>query len=157
MSIEVKRFRLSVWRPAPATRNLMLIPAGPAGSQSGLKHSEFDFHEQIYAWEPREDVWLSLREAEDQRKLRQLLVEAFSPDVPPDQRPISKLAEALDAISEIVKAEGKSDWADNEETVEISGDETINFRSHGMLALHNHLSWVYETFRAMPGASLMIR
>jgi len=41
---------------------------------SGLKHSEFDFHEQIYAWEPKEDVWLSLRESEDQRQLRQLLV-----------------------------------------------------------------------------------
>jgi len=101
----------------------MLIPTGSGGSQSGLKHSEFDFHEQIYAWEPKEDVWLSLREADDQRKLSQLLVEAFSPDVPPDQRPISKLAEAIEAMFEVVKADGKSDWADNEETVETGGDE----------------------------------
>jgi hypothetical protein len=157
MASDANSFRLSVWRPATLSRRVSVFEPSQQASLPGDGSQHLHLYEEIYSWAPEEDVWLSICESADQRRLNSLLVEAFSPDRAPSERGIAALPGALSALRETILSPGKTDWADCRESVQNDEDQRTNYRANSMIALYNHLSWVHEVFKNVPGASITIR
>ena len=156
MATDTKRFRLTIWKPADPKRPLLIFAKNGDGTGTAHDQGDFDFHEEMYSWEPREDVWLSVSDAEDQRNLRSLLVDRFSPERPVGERGIDRLVDAMNGLRALLTDPKKTAWADSEETTEVGG-ESLNLRCNCIAALQNHLCWLYEVFKSIPGVSVTIR
>ena len=143
-------FRLSVWKPANLTRRFMVC-------SSDQTNIECELHEQMYSWEPDEDVWGGLKDREQTRRARAALVEAFDPSKPVSDRSISHLEEALRILADVLGTAGATGWSDCNETVGLRSDDQINLRANTVLMLSRHLEWVLNVFRHVPGASVTVR
>ena len=160
MSSDTRQFRIVVWRPLAAMRNLMVLPASTSGSEGDSDQAGYEFHEQVYAWEPKGiDVWGSIRSSTDTESLRALLFDTFnpSPAAPVSRRRIGKLKPVLDALAKLLANKEQLDWADSQDVVEPSNPESLNVRANSIAVLYNHLLWIYEVFREVPGASVSVR
>jgi hypothetical protein len=49
-------------------------------------------------------------------------------------------------IDEILSNKDESSWSDSEESRQLLNSESINLRQHQLLALRQHIQWVYDTF-----------
>jgi hypothetical protein len=156
MAIEANRFRLTVWRPADRTKRLLIFSRSADGEKSASENAEIEFHEEVYSWGPKEDIWLSVSDPEDQRKLKSLLIDPFAPERPSAERGMERLDAALEALRAVLADGPKTAWAECEETREVEGDN-VNLRCHGIAALRNHLRWIYEMLKSVPGVSVTIR
>jgi hypothetical protein len=110
------------------------------------------FLEEAYTWEPAESIWDGLGKADTDR-LRELLVDGFSPDKLPEERKIENFRSVLEQIERIV-AEGRAEWKDCQQTDE-SGD--VNLRANLLLSFLHHLRWVCDVFADVPAISITVR
>jgi hypothetical protein len=141
-------------------RNLMVLPAGTGGSEASTNQADYEFHEQVYAWEPKGiDVWGSIRSSTETEALRALLFDTFSPSpaTPVSKRSIGGLKSVLDALTKVLGNPGQLEWADSQDFIEADSPEPINMRANTIAVLYNHLLWIYEVFGEVPGASVSIR
>lgn len=143
-------FRLSVWKPANLARRFMVC----SSAQTNL---ECELHEQMYSWEPDEDVWGSLKDGEQTRRARTALIEAFDPSKPVSERSISHLEQALLILADVLGTPGATAWSDCNEAVEMRPGDQINLRANTVLLLFRQLEWVLGVFRHVPGASVTVR
>ena len=143
-------FRLSVWKPANPIRRLMACSA----EQS---HLDCELHEQVYSWEPDEDIWGSLIDGEQTRRARSALIEQFDPSRSAKDRSISHLHEALTVLTDILRIPGATAWSECNESVQAPGDDQVNLRANTVLLLFRHLEWIWNIFRHVPGASVTVR
>lgn len=140
-----KLLRVTFWRPSRWERALLDIEErGPADGSR--------FLEEAYTWEPAESIWDSVEKADTDR-LRELLVDGFSPDRPPEEREIETFRNVLEQIERIV-AEGRAEWKDCQETDE-SGD--VNLRANLLLSFLHHLTWACDVFADVPEMSITVR
>lgn len=160
MTSDNRQFRIIVWRPVDPMRNLMVLPAAASGTETDSDCASYEFHEQVYAWEPKGvDVWGSVRNSDDTQNLRVLLLETFnpSPASPVSRRRIGKLESILNALEKVLANKGSLDWADSEDIIDSTQPESQNVRANTIAVLYNHLRWIYEVFREVPGASVSVR
>lgn len=139
--------RLTVWRPARLERRLMHVDGSPL--------AEEELHEQIYRWEAFDDFQGSF-DANTSADVRRSLFDDFAPHLPPSERAISKLEGALRVLFRACQSAGTTAWEDVSSTVP-NGDDLINLRAHVGFALYHHLRWIYEIFKNVPGASVVVR
>lgn len=118
--------------------------------------SDDTLHEEIYVWEPHEDVWGSIADSTTRIELRDLLLQRFDPFRPPGERSFLELLAAIDKIRTVIDA-GKTQWADCEQSVGSVHEQDIQFRANTLQALHDHLAWLHAIFHSVPGASVTIR
>ena len=104
------------------------------------------FHECIYSWEPCGDPFGSITNIEQTERLREALIEKLSPQNPPKDRKIENLKDAIEIMNEILSTKDGSSWGDSEEVRQLSSGEKIYIRQHQLLALCQHIQWVYDTF-----------
>lgn len=143
-------FHLSVWKAANLTRRMMV-------SSADVSDLDCDLLEQVYSWEPEEDIWGSLIDAEQTRKARAALVEAFDPSRAMADRGVAQLGKAVEVLAEIVKTPGATDWSECNEAAKMSNGEQVNLRANTVLLLFRHLEWIWNIFRHVPGASVIVR
>ena len=141
---KVKPFRITFWRPSRWERALLDIEEGGPADVSR-------FLEEAYTWEPAESIWDSLVKADTDR-MRELLVEGFSPDKPLEKREIRSFRSVLEEIERIV-ADGRAEWKDCQQTDE-SGD--VNLRANLLLSFLHHLTWICNVFADVPGISITV-
>jgi hypothetical protein len=158
---DTRQFRIVVWRPLKNKRNLMVLALGQGGSaDDDQDQAGYEFHEQVYAWEPRGiDIWGRFKSSSDTQSVRKLLLDAFnpSPAAPVDRRSISKLKLVLDALAGTLASTDPLEWADSEDPIDLNQPELLNKRANTIAVLYNHLCWIYEVFRDVPGASVSVR
>ncbi len=115
------------------------------------------FHEQVYSWETEEDIWGSLVDVDQTRKVKSALIEAFDPSRPPEERNFSRLKEVLERLQEVLSRADATAWSECNRTVKVNGYDEINLRANTVLLLYRHLEWIWEIFRDVPGASVTAR
>jgi len=147
-------FRLTVWRPFRPGRPLAR-ESGPSALCEWPINNETPLHEEIYSWQPQIDIWASTMASEQTNKLRQSL-EAFNPYASPHERSVGSLTGVLGELARAIQ-ESPNIWADCEQQVEHESGREVQYRTNTILALRNHLLWVYEVFKNVPGASVTIR
>ena len=147
-------FRLAVWRPIRLERSVAVEANERDGCEWPLARQRL--HEQVYQWQPHEDVWGGLTKASDAQELRKVLIEQFDPYQPPTERTIAKLEHAI-AIARRIISEGNSQWSDCETPIEDQQSDELTFRANILASLCRHLEWVCAIFRNLPGTSVTIR
>jgi hypothetical protein len=157
------QFRLSVWRPARLGRQLHYFPEvgesiaaqhDPTGRL--LEHSALQ--EELYLWDPgKEDIWSSIKDSKIEESFRDSFLRPFAPSLAPKSRSLAAFGAALMQFRKTAgPALSASPWAlANQEA--LFGGERVNLRTHSLLAVLNHLSWIFATFEHVPGASVTIR
>ena len=118
---------------------------------------DFEIHEQLYSWEPSEDIWGSLIDVEQTRRARTVLVEAFDPSLPVRERSIGHLEKSLLVLKEILDIPTATAWSECSQTDESSQETQNNLRANTILLLYRHLEWLWNIFRHVPGASVTVR
>ena len=91
----------------------------------------------------------------DMAEIRNLIVTHFDPSLPPEQRSMKKLGDALERMRTAV-ASNEVDWQDCL-TQEKEGDADVALRANTAISLYNHFEWIFRTFEHMPGASVTVR
>ena len=160
VNLDTRQFRIVVWRPLAEMRNLMVLPIGTSSPEGDSDQANYEFHEQIYAWEPRGiDVWGSIRSPADTQNLRTLLLDTFnpSPASPVDRRRIGHLQPVLDALAAVLSGQAPLDWADSWDVIDAGRADSPSQRANTIAVLYNQLRWMYEVFKDVPGASVSIR
>jgi hypothetical protein len=138
----------------------MVLSTGPSTPDADNDQTNYEFHEQIYAWEPKGiDIWGSIRSPADTQNLRTLLLDTFnpSPASPVDRRRIGHMQPALDALAAILSGQPSLDWADAWDVIDPSQAESSSQRANTIAVLYNQLLWMYEVFKDVPGATVSIR
>lgn len=120
-------------------------------------HLDWELHEQVYSWEPQEDIWGSLIDVEQTRRARAALVEAFDPSRPASDRSIAHLQKALDLLKDVLQLPNATAWSECSEAVKVLGEDQINLRANTILLLLRHLEWIWSIFKHVPGASVTVR
>lgn len=143
-------FRLAVWKPANLARRLMVYSADQT-------HMQCMFHEQVYSWETEEDIWGSLVDVDQTRKVKSALIDAFDPSRSPEERSFVRLKEALDRLREVLSKADATAWSECYKTVKAQGYDEINLRANTVLLLYRHLEWIWHIFKDVPGASVTAR
>ena len=115
-SLSISAFGVETSEPCAAVH-------GVSSAQTNL---ECELHEQMYSWEPDEDVWGSLKDREQTRRARAALIEAFDPSKPVSERSISHLEQALRILADVLGTQGATAWSDCNEAVGIRPDDQIN-------------------------------
>ncbi len=115
------------------------------------------FQECFYSWEPFGDPFGSIINIEKTQRLREVLMEKFSLEQPPDQRRIENLQDVLQVMDEILAIEDDSSWSDSEDIRPLSKSENVNLRQHQLLALRQHIQWVYDTFIHVPDINVSFK
>lgn len=156
---ELNQFRLTVWRPLPRDRDLMAYPRRDQGEAETIRDQlSYEFHEPVYSWEPKGiDIWGSLCSGSDTQRLQTLLIESFSSHLSPERRAVGNLEPVLRLLAEVLNDPARTGWADSEDVAEVDTPEPINLRANTIAVLYNHLCWLFETFRHVPGASVTLR
>ena len=150
MISETIAWRLSVWRPSQFKHKHMDVSLGSLMDVS-------NFHEQLYAWDTREDVLGAVTSVEETDKLREALVNRFSPEQQPQARKLEYISDVLAVIDHILSLKGASDWGDVQEERLLANDERIQLRQHRLLAFRQHLQWIFDTFSLIPDATITVR
>lgn len=114
--------------------------------------NRFLFLEEAYNWEPAESIWDAVEKADTER-LRELLLEGFSPGKPPEARDIHALHNVLEQIEAIVTG-GRAKWKDCQQ-LDVDGD--TNLRANLLLSFLHHLTWLCDVFADVPGVSITVR
>lgn len=100
---------------------------------------------------------VALRSRRTRSRCGPLLLDSFSPDLPPTDRAISKLDAVLDGFARVLKKIESVAWAESEEVPEGDDADVTNLRANTVAALYNQLHWILKVFRHVPGASVTIR
>jgi hypothetical protein len=139
--------RLRVWRLCRWEREYFdTIKRHPAEVAS--------FQECIYSWEPFGDPFGSVTSCEQIQRLRDVL-ENFAPT--PSERDIENLKNAIKVMDEILSNTDESYWGDSEAYGQNAYGEPVNLRQHHLLALRQHIQWVYDTFSCVPETNVTLR
>ena len=156
MAIETETpFRLSVWRPARLARPLTLDSEAD-GQPRCSELSVEALHEQVYTWEPQEDVLIGEADRSTADQIREVLVERFTPQRPPADRSFDRFRDALETISEVL-AKRQPVWSDCQTRARGLDDPDTLLRSDPLRGLHLHLTWIFGVFKDVPGASVAVR
>ncbi|MUG97090.1 hypothetical protein F7734_34040 [Scytonema sp. UIC 10036] len=115
------------------------------------------FQECIYLWEPFSDPFGSVIGTELTQQLREVLIENFALARPPHERGIENLKKAIEVMDTILSSKNDSSWGDSEEFGYLSNGGNVNLRQHHLLALRQHIQWIYDTFVGVPGVNVSLR
>ncbi len=64
----------------------------------------------------------------------------------------------IKALDNIIKDKNGSDWVySQKEWRQLPDGESLNLREHPLLALRQHLQWVYDTFKSIPHVNVTFR
>lgn len=137
--------RITFWRPSRWRRKLLDVKERSPADESR-------FLEEAYTWEPAESIWDAV-EKTDTERLRELLLEGFSPNKPPEARDIHILRNVLEQIEAIATA-GRAEWKDCQQ---LDEDGNTNLRANLLLSFLHHLTWLCDVFADVPGISITVR
>lgn len=156
MAIETETpFRLSVWRPARLARPLTLESEAD-GRPRCSELSVEALHEQVYTWEPQEDVLIGEADRSTADQIREVLVERFNPHRPPADRSFDRFRDALETIGTVL-AIRTAVWSECQTCARGLDDPDTLLRSDPLRGLHLHLTWIFGVFKDVPGASVAVR
>ena len=159
----VATLRVSVWRPIRFGRELHYVARDSPGSATAAPFdlpSQFTrdrLAEQIYTWSPAEDVWGGLHDENARSRLKEILMKNFDPALSPAERGLDKLATFLDSLEQVLQKPGATAWMTTSEQALESSSGEVFFRMSPTLALAMQLRWILESFRHVPGLSLIVR
>jgi hypothetical protein len=138
-----------VWRPCRWEREYLDVN----------KHRPADitsFQECIYSWEPFSNIFDSITNSESAETLKISLLEDFAPAHPPGERVVEKLSKVINNIDDILQ--NGSDWTESQKEFRpLSDGKSLNLREHQLLALRQHIQWVYDTFKSIPYVNVTFR
>lgn len=159
------RLRLSVWRPAKLDRSvdysppMIEQPEAIDPNQNGGRHpfSTQHLYEEIYRWSSDVDFLSGISNPEQSARIAESLVTSFDSTLSPHQRDMATFGALVTELEGICRAEDQSAWLDCPHIEVGEKGEPVIIRMAPVLALFHHLSWVHETFRHIPGASVTFR
>ena len=82
MSEDSKYFSLTVWRPSRLVRGLAQYSEKEEGHTFTKVDQYEQFHEAVYSWSAAADVWGGIVEPDVASRLRESLLQNFSPSIP---------------------------------------------------------------------------
>ena len=143
--------QLRVWRPCRWEREYLDVnKQRPAEVTS--------FQECIYSWEPFSTLSDSIIYTTERTETLRKVLEDFAPTHSPEQREIGKLKMVITALDNIIKDKDSSNWITSQKELKQSPEEeSLNLREHPLLALRQHLQWVYDTFKSIPHVNITFR
>jgi hypothetical protein len=146
----IVHLQLRVWRPCRWEREYLDVnKQRPAEVAS--------FQECIYSWEPFSNLLDSITHTEQTETLGEVL-ENFAPTHSPEKRKVEKLKMVIEALDNIIKDKDGSNWIDSQRELKQSPEgESLNLREHPLLALRQHIQWVYDTFKSIPHVNVTFR
>lgn len=142
--------QLCVWRPSRFQHSHMNV-------ENGFYMDGSLFHEQIYKWETKEDILGAVTNSDLTENLRIVLIDHFNPANSFELRRIKYLENSLRVMDELLSDKSFSDWGDVIDTRRIVTNEPLHLRQHKLLALRQHIQWIYDTFSLVPDANITIR
>ena len=143
-----KTMKITFWRPSRWDRRVFDKEENELAKQSR-------FLEEVHAWEPAESIWGSIEEEDIRVQLIESIMDAFSPDKPPEERGIECLQSALEQIAELI-TKHKSSVGMLQADRDVDGGN-ISLRADLLLLFFHNLTWLYDVFKDMPEISVMIR
>jgi hypothetical protein len=156
MGFESAKFRITVWRPAEiASQIFQYAPKAESAVWTQLDSRE-NLYQSVYEWWTAEDIWGGFKRQSDTVRIRALLVTKFDPANPAEQRSLAQLGDVLSELKLLTADVNALGWQDCESFADEFTQE-IAMRANTAAALYNHLSWVFRTFRHLPGASITVR
>lgn len=108
--------------------------------------------QEVFTFQPKEDVWGGLVDSELREALSARFISEFEPVRPPNERGFDRLAAFL---VDLRAALPKGEWSSSGQQLDDDSEQAV--RLNPLLAFHNHLSWMHDTFRDTPGASVSVR
>jgi len=142
--------RLIVWRPYMPER-LLAMQQDQKGNVT-LLGSDAPLQQAAFMWQVREDIWGGIVDAEVRQSLSQRFIADFEPVLPPDDRSFEKLSEFLRRLSPVLV---NSEWSFSAQQLDEDGESGV--RLNALVGFFNHLRWVYDVFKDVPGASVSVR
>lgn len=145
-------FRLDVWKPARLDKQLAY------GEETVVRelHAEH-LHEQVYSWKLKGDVWTALSGDDVGDKLKEDLISGFDCSLPPEDRDLSKMKSLIDRLVAFLHNETNRQWQTWPQSTNDDNDQDCLYQVQPLLALCQHLKWIYDIFQDVPGASITIR
>ncbi|MDM3846345.1 hypothetical protein [Anabaena sp. AL93] len=131
--------RLRIWRPCRWNKEYLDTKDNSLADMGA-------YQECLYSWEPFGDPFGSVTSSEQTQRLREELMEKFALAKPVQERGIKQFKQVISVIDEILSNKDESSWSDSEESRQLLNSESINLRQHQLLALRQHIQWVYDTF-----------
>lgn len=113
------------------------------------------FQECIYSWELLEDPFAAAT-PEQTEEIRKIFSN-FAPDKSPHERELQVLKGCIQTFDEVLKTSDNFSWSESQSFIRLQDGDVINFRQHRLLALRQHLQWIYDSFGDVPGANLTLR
>ena len=147
--------RLDVWRPARPDRRL--VYAEQDGDDSSAKELQEDrLHEQAFSWKLKGDVWMSLADTDEARKIKDALTTRFSCSLSPEKRGFAEMKAIVTDIEAYLTIEDNRQWQSWDQPISDDDPESI-YQVQPLLSLYHHLKWICEVFQDIPGASVTVR
>lgn len=143
-------FRVTIWRPYTPGRALTLKDLGSEGMTA--LGPEALLQQEAFSFQPKEDVWGGLIDSGLRENLSAQFIGDFEPVRPPSERGMDRLATFLDDLKAALP---QGLWSDSGQQIDEESEEAV--RLNPLLAFYCHLSWIYETFKDAPGASVSVR
>lgn len=113
---------------------------------------DFLFQREAFTWQPKEDIWGGLADADVRTRLSQRLQVEFEPALRPGERSLEKLGAYLNDVGPVLDG---LEWATSSQQLENDGETPM--RLNPLLSFYRQLEWIYQVFRDVPGASVSIR
>jgi hypothetical protein len=142
--------KITVWRSYTPTRPL----AHSANTELLYLDSAGKLQQDVFSWQVHEDVWGGIVDQSVRQALSERLVADFDPFLAPEERNFRKLKTFLVELQTAATSENSSWSISAEQTDE---DDDVPARLNALLALYNHLLWMHEVFKDLPGASVTVR
>ena len=142
--------RITVWRPYTPDRPLT-IRVGTDDTISAVG-PDMQLQQEAFTWQVKEDVWGGLADSELRQQLSQKLITDFEPVLPPTQRGMTKLGALL---GELDDAKSAAEWSSSGQQLHDDGETAVRLNS--LVAFLSQLTWLYDVFRDVPGASVSVR
>lgn len=147
--------RLEVWRPARPDRHL--VYAEQNGADSSAKELQEDrLHEQAFSWKLKGDIWTSLADTDEARKIKEAFTTRFSFSLPPEKRGFAKMRAVVTDIETYLANENNRPWQTWDQPIDDDDPDNV-YQVQPLLSLYHHLKWICEVFQDIPGASVTVR
>ncbi|MBR0661187.1 hypothetical protein [Neoroseomonas oryzicola] len=152
METEVQTsFRVTVWEPYFSKRMILHVDQPSSVKLYGREH---ELQHEVFTCEIAEDVWGGITDDTSREQLQRGFLGAFEASQPPSSRSMVHLGAYLNLVDLAIRS-GHSSWSQSQSQISDIGAAPV--LADTLYAFHQQLSWIYETFRDVPGATVSVR
>lgn len=147
--------RLTVWKPLVFDRRIARDTAAATGDWP-LPQSD-DLYVEAYRWHLTEAPWESA-EPQDAARLREALMDRFSPFKRASERRFDQVSVTLDEFRAVLDS-GRTSWRESVQVIPAAteDDEDQQFRLDSVRTFYLNLKWINQVFRTVPHANVTVR